>query len=54
MNRNLPWDILFKTMEDLKKNYEQIIEEYGINETTLEEVFLSFARKQNPNRQADV
>ncbi len=41
-------------MEDLKTNYGDIIEDYSINETTLEEVFLSFARKQYGNRKADV
>lgn len=41
-------------MEDLKTRYGEIIEDYSVNETTLEEIFLSFARKQYGNRTADV
>jgi len=40
-------------MEDLKSQYD-IIEDYSVSETTLEEVFLSFARKQYPSRHADI
>jgi ATP-binding cassette subfamily A (ABC1) protein 3 len=54
LNTTIPWDVLFKTMEDLKQRNDHLIEDYSVNETTLEEVFLSFARKQYANRQADV
>ncbi|CAL8083291.1 unnamed protein product [Orchesella dallaii] len=53
-NTAIPWDVLFKTMEDLKATYAEIIEDYSVNETSLEEVFLSFARKQYGSRRADV
>ncbi|CAL8124338.1 unnamed protein product [Orchesella dallaii] len=46
----LEWDELFKTMEDFKMTYEDMIEDYSLNETSLEEVFLSFARKQKEYR----
>lgn len=40
-------------MEDLKQRFEAV-EDYSITETTLEEVFLSFARKQYQNREANI
>ncbi|GLH06154.1 Multidrug resistance protein homolog 65 [Gryllus bimaculatus] len=42
-DRNVSWGYMFETMETLKKESE-IIEDYTISETTLEEVFLSFAQ----------
>jgi ATP-binding cassette subfamily A (ABC1) protein 3 len=53
-NASLPWDGIFKSMEDLKKEFNDIIEDYSVNETTLEEVFLSFARMQFGDRKANV
>lgn len=53
-NTELPWDILFATMEDLKLQFSDVIEDYSITESTLEEVFLAFARKQYPNREANI
>jgi len=53
-NTELAWDVLFKTMEDMKSNFVDFIEEYSVSQTTLEEVFLSFARLQYPERRADV
>lgn len=40
-------------MEELKESNEELIEDYSLNETTLEEVFLSFARKQYGGRHVD-
>ncbi|XP_067002190.2 phospholipid-transporting ATPase ABCA3 [Anabrus simplex] len=40
---NVSWSQLFTTMEDLKRQ-KDIIEDYTISETTLEQVFLSFAK----------
>jgi len=40
------WDKLFEIMESIKTRFPSLIEEYSIQETTLEEVFLSFARQQ--------
>jgi ATP-binding cassette subfamily A (ABC1) protein 3 len=41
-----PWHKLFGTMEQLKAKYAVIVEDYSVSETTLEQVFLSFAKKQ--------
>ncbi|XP_021941980.1 ATP-binding cassette sub-family A member 3-like [Zootermopsis nevadensis] len=43
---NIPWKYLFTTMEEVKQDYD-VVEDYTISETTLEQVFLSFARLQN-------
>jgi ATP-binding cassette subfamily A (ABC1) protein 3 len=43
---NTPWKHLFTTMEKMKNDYE-VVEDYTISETTLEQVFLSFARQQS-------
>jgi len=51
---SIPWNVLFQSMENLKNQYEDLIEEYSVSETTLEEIFLSFARKQYPNRAANI
>jgi len=45
---SIPLHVLFRTMESIK-GPGLIIEEYSINETTLEQVFLSFAKKQMSN-----
>ncbi|CAG7822734.1 unnamed protein product [Allacma fusca] len=45
---DLPWKNLFEFLEDLKTNYVDEIEDYSATETTLDEVFLSFARQQYP------
>ncbi|CAL8124334.1 unnamed protein product [Orchesella dallaii] len=50
LNITLGWDEVFKTMEGLKTSFENLIEDYSLNETGLEEVFLSFARKQHENK----
>lgn len=39
----LKWSQLFETMETMKRNYE-IIEDYTVTDTSLEEVFMSFAK----------
>jgi hypothetical protein len=41
-------------MEDLKTRFQSVIEDYSITETTLEEVFLAFARKQYSSREANI
>jgi hypothetical protein len=42
---SIPWKYLFTTMEKVKYDHE-VVEDYTISETTLEQVFLSFARLQ--------
>ncbi|XP_069681458.1 phospholipid-transporting ATPase ABCA3-like isoform X2 [Periplaneta americana] len=44
-NPNTPWKHLFNTMEHIKRNFV-FVEDYTISETTLEQVFLSFAKTQ--------
>ena len=39
-----PWHDLFSTLERLKQNHA-CVQDYSVTETTLEQVFLSFARK---------
>ena len=45
-----PWSTLFRVMEDAKKEMTPTLEEYSISQTTLEQVFLNFAKKQSTNR----
>ena len=46
---NLSWHYLFSTMEKLKLEMPvSVIEDYSVSETTLEQVFLSFAKHQRP------
>lgn len=40
------WFALFSSMEDIKQRSNGLVEDYTISETTLEQVFLSFARQQ--------
>ena len=44
-----PWSTLFRVMEDAKKGMSPTLEEYSISQTTLEQVFLNFAKKQSTN-----
>lgn len=44
---NTPWHVLFETMEEIKGKIPEI-EDYSVSETTLEQVFLSFAKQQRP------
>ena len=41
----VPWRHLFMTMENMKHHFT-LMEDYTISETTLEQVFLSFAKPQ--------
>ena len=42
-----PWSTLFRVMEDAKTEMTPFLEEYSISQTTLEQVFLNFAKKQS-------
>ena len=44
----ISWDVLFTIMEEIKSQFPTLIEDYSITETTLEQVFLAFARAQYP------
>ena len=43
---SIPWSVLFGVMEGVKQKVPEL-EEYSINQTTLEEVFLSFAEDES-------
>ena len=45
MNPNTSWSHLFSTMERAKNQYPAVTD-YSISETTLEQIFISFARHQ--------
>ena len=47
-NPMTPWDYLFSTMEETKQKFPEL-SDYSVSETTLEQVFLSFAKKQRKN-----
>ena len=41
------WSALFAAIDELKLRNPGVIEDYTVSETTLEQVFLSFAKKYN-------
>lgn len=45
-NPQTSWYHLFNTIERLKSSGDSIIEDYTITETTLEQIFLTFARQK--------
>lgn len=45
--KKIPYSQLFSFMERLKENYHDMMEDYSVTETTLEEVFLSFAEVEH-------
>ena len=47
VNTGIHWESVFKLLEDLKQKYVNILEDYSVNETTLEEIFLSVAKSRN-------
>ncbi|KAJ8718117.1 hypothetical protein PYW07_006047 [Mythimna separata] len=46
INDAMPYSVLFKELENLRNEFPTLIEDYAITETTLEEVFLSFAKEE--------
>jgi len=50
-NPSTPWHTLFRVMETAKEKME-FLEDYTISETTLEQVFLSFAKQQIQDNEA--
>jgi len=41
----MTWSGMFKIMETVRKDFN-VVEDYSISETTLEQVFISFAKQQ--------
>ena len=50
-NANVSWSQLFGTIERAREEY--YIEDYSVSQTTLEQVFLNFAKKQLPPREME-
>ncbi|KAG8226823.1 hypothetical protein J437_LFUL007104 [Ladona fulva] len=46
MNPETKWGYMFSSMEELKRTYHPLVEDYSLSETTLEQVFISFAKQQ--------
>ncbi|XP_065208828.1 phospholipid-transporting ATPase ABCA1-like isoform X2 [Planococcus citri] len=42
---SIPWWALFEKMEALKQRHRDLVEDYVLTDTTLEEVFISFAKE---------
>ncbi|KAJ8717476.1 hypothetical protein PYW08_005875 [Mythimna loreyi] len=47
INETMQYSDLFAKLESLRAKYPDLIEDYSVTETTLEEVFLSFAKEQH-------
>ena len=45
---NMLWSSMFKIMEDIRDEFPAV-EDYSISETSLEQVFISFAKNQKSN-----
>jgi hypothetical protein len=43
------WELIFSTMEEAKRTWPNYLEDYAVGETTLEQIFLTFARDQIPD-----
>ncbi|CAG9563738.1 unnamed protein product [Danaus chrysippus] len=54
INETLRYSELFSQLEQLKKDFPSLVEDYDITETTLEEVFLTLAREQEETYEARV
>jgi hypothetical protein len=54
LNTSMSWGEIFTCTEALKVTYTDVIEDYSVSETALEEVFLAFARRQYPDRGANL
>lgn len=50
INETMRYSNLFTALEELKAEFP-LIEDYSVTETTLEEVFLSFAKEQRDDEQ---
>ncbi|KAJ8718119.1 hypothetical protein PYW07_006049 [Mythimna separata] len=51
INETVPYSVLFTELENLRNEFPTLIEDYSVTETTLEEVFLYFAREQQQAQQ---
>ena len=49
-DKDLSWAKIFGIMERVKVEYD--MEDYSVSQTTLEQVFISFARKQKPPKES--
>ena len=51
-SERLTWARIFGTMERAKKEYD--IDDYSVSQTSLEQVFINFARAQHTEREVDL
>ncbi|KAJ8718121.1 hypothetical protein PYW07_006051 [Mythimna separata] len=51
INETMPYSVLFTELESLRNEFPTLIEDYAVTETTLEEVFLSFAKEEHKEQQ---
>lgn len=51
INETMRYSELFTELEALRHHFPALIEDYSVTETTLEEVFLSFAKEQQTSTQ---
>jgi len=51
-SEQLTWARVFGTMERAKKEYD--IDDYSVSQTSLEQVFINFARAQHSEREVDL
>ncbi len=42
----LKWSAIFTALEDIKQKHQNVVDEYTVRETTLEDIYHSFAIKQ--------
>ena len=47
----MSWSKLFSTMESAKETFDELVD-YSVSETTLEQVFIAFAKNQRNNTKA--
>ena len=53
INEVMPLSTLFTKLEALRRDYPSVIEDYSVSETTLEEVFLSYAQEKRVRESGD-
>ncbi|KAJ0174022.1 hypothetical protein K1T71_010168 [Dendrolimus kikuchii] len=54
LDKDIKYSDLFRSLEQLKQAYPDLIEDYWVSETTLEEVFLSLAKTHHTDTNTPV
>lgn len=50
-DKNRGWSMIFREVENIKKNNPTLIEDYSISEASLEDIFLTVARSDTKEEQ---